>query len=478
MSQDKTEEFIDDKKRQEGKLNSLKDAAAVNATAGFGDYYINAFAIAIKASANQIGLLASLPNLLAPISQLYTSRLMERMSRKKIFSIAIFLQGLMWIPIILTGLLYFKGMQHAPLFLVIFYTIYIIFGNFAMPAWSSWIGDLIEKKDISNFFSLRSRIGSVTALVALIIGGFALDFFKNKTEYHGEFLLFAGFAILFFLAMIFRLLSRHYVLKQYEPKFRFKKKYYFSFRQFVKEAPKRNYGNFALYSALIVMATNVAGPYYSLYMLRNLQFSYIQFMLTMVASTVGTFFFMPLWSKFSDQYGNVNTLRISGFLIPLMCFFWPISVFLLMPLKFYFLLGTSFFGGFAWAGFNLASASFVYDAATPERRSLCVAYSNVLNGLGVVLGTTIGGLLISALKISFIDVIMFVSLVSGIARYGVSFLMVSRITEVREIEKEPTLRVVPLFSQLINIPLYAQNLIIVMGGIPRIIIKKTFQRPD
>ena len=47
--------------------------------------------------------------------------------------------------------------------------------------------------------------------------------------------LFLGFAILFFLAMIARLVSRYYLIKQYEPKFKEDEKYYFSFSQFVKK---------------------------------------------------------------------------------------------------------------------------------------------------------------------------------------------------------------------------------------------------
>jgi MFS family permease len=143
---------------------------------------------------------------------------------------------------------------------------------------------------------------------------------------------------------------------------------------------------------------------------------------------------MPLWGEFAAKYGSIYTLKITGFLMPMLCFLWPLSILLPQPLNFYFLLGVNFFGGSAWAGFELASSNFLFDASIPERRSLCTAYSNILFGFAVIIGTTVGGLLISNLKISFINVIMFVSLISGIARYTVSFIMTPRLREVREIK--------------------------------------------
>ena len=142
---------------------------------------------------------------------------------------------------------------------------------------------------------------------------------------------------------------------------------------------------------------------------------------------------------------------------PVVCFLWPLSAFLAPPIQFYFLLLANFFAGFAWAGFNLAAGNFVYDATTPEKRSLCVAYGSILNGFGIVIGATLGSLLISRLKISFMNIIMFVSLISGVARYLVSFLMFPRVKEARVIETKPSWEAIPLFSQVLALPFYIQN---------------------
>ena len=451
---------------EKSKKSSLKDAASVNATVGFGDNYISAYAIAMGATPTHVGLLTSIPNLIAPLAQLKTSGFMEKTTRKKLFSISILIQSLFWLPIIAVSFLFLKDIKYALLLLVIFYTVYAIFGNFAAPAWISWTGDLVKSREAGAFFGLRNRIGGVTALVSMVTAGFVLDLFKKQSiTLTNTALVFFGFATIFFLAMFFRLLSRHFVLQQYEPEFKLEREHYFSFFQFVKNIPKRTYGKFSLYIALVVFATNIVSPYYALYMLRDLKFSYTQFMLINVVTSVATFIFMTRWGKFSDTFGNIKTLRITGFLIPLICFLWPISIFLSMPNKIYFLLAANFLSGFSWAGFNLAAGNFIYDAATPQKRGLCSAYSSILNGLGVVLGATIGSILISHLRIGFMNVILFVSIVSGISRYLVSVVVLPRIGEVRIIEGKPSWKVVPLASEIYNLHLYLRK------GFPMKILK-------
>jgi MFS family permease len=465
---------LDQKEIQEkikkSKSFSLKDSAAVNATAGFGDTFISPYMIAMGAQNSQIAALTSVPNLIAPLAQLFTSKFMEKYSRRKIFGISILIQCLMWIPIILVSLLFLKNIKVAPILVVIFWTIYCGFANFAAPAWSSWIGDLVKKEEAGRFFGLRNKIGGICALISMLIAGLILDKFQLLAKItNTQAWIFAGFAFIFLLAMTFKLISRHYVLQQYEPNFKFEKEYYFSFFDFIKKASTNNYGRFSIYVAFVVLTVNIAGPFYAVYMLRVLNFTYIQYMLISVFTTIATFIFMPIWGRFTDKFGNIKTLRITGFLIPVICFAWMVSPKFIW--FFYFILAANFFSGFAWAGFNLAAGNFVYDSATPQRRSLCVAYSSVLNGLGVFTGATIGGLLASSLPTTVFTLhrLIFISLISGIARYLVSIIMVNKLKEVRTVESRVSWKDVPLVSEI-----YQLNNNIVREF--PIIIKKPFKK--
>jgi len=437
---------------------SLKDSASANINVGLGENYISAYAVALNASPTEIGLLTSIPNLIAPLAQLATSRAMEKKSRKKVYSKAILFQSLIWLPIIFISFLFLQNLGQAPLLLIIFYTVYALFGNFAAPAWVSWMGDLIDPKEAGKFLGLRNKIGGITALVSMITAGIILDLFKSQADLTSKvYISFIGFGIIFFLAMLFRLLSRHFVLKQHEPPFKFERDSYFSFFQFIKKIPKSNFGKFSLYVALIVLATNIVSPFFTLYMLKDLNYSYVQFMIISVASAVATFVFISKWGKFADKHGNVQMLKITSWLIPIICFLWPVGAYFVPePFKFPFIILINFFSGYAWAGFNMAAGNFVFEAATPQRRGLCSAYSSVMNGIAVFLGATIGSIIISRVNISFMNIILFVSLISGVVRYSIFFVMHRSIKEIREVKKAHW-RVIPMASDILNLQQYVTN---------------------
>ena len=95
------ESYIEeDKLKEEARKISLKEASSYSLMDGFGLRYITPYALALQLSRLQIGLLSSLPALLANFSQIFTPKLMEKQSRKKIVFFGMFLQSLMWLVLI------------------------------------------------------------------------------------------------------------------------------------------------------------------------------------------------------------------------------------------------------------------------------------------------------------------------------------------------------------------------------------------
>lgn len=60
---------------------------------GAGSRYITPYALAIGANNTQIGLLTSIPSLLGNLSQLFTSKIIEKTSRKKNYCNRCFTSG-------------------------------------------------------------------------------------------------------------------------------------------------------------------------------------------------------------------------------------------------------------------------------------------------------------------------------------------------------------------------------------------------
>ena len=87
--------------------HSLKDARAFSLMVGAGETYFSAFAVLLKASTAQIGLLASLPPLIGSFAQLFSAWLGRRLhSRRRIILLGAYLQVLTWLPLTLLPLLF------------------------------------------------------------------------------------------------------------------------------------------------------------------------------------------------------------------------------------------------------------------------------------------------------------------------------------------------------------------------------------
>ncbi|MBI2045705.1 MFS transporter [Candidatus Pacearchaeota archaeon] len=412
---------------------SIKDGSAFGIMDGMGLRYITPYALRLGANNAQIGFLTSIPSLIGNFLQMFASKAMNKYSRKKIILFGVFFQALMWLPLILIGYMFFYrdlNQSTSSNLVVIIYSLIVIFGAFLAPTWNSLMRDVVTK-NTGAYFGRRNRIVGAFVLVSLLIGSFILDYFK-KTN------VFIGFLIIFVIAFFARTISWLFLKKHYEPELKLQKGYFFSFKQFVSKIPQSNFGKFALFVALMMLATSIAAPFFSVYMLKELRFNYVTWMLVTIASSITSIIFMPLWGKVADKYGNLSVIRVSSAFIPFVALLWMASP-LIMRINpiilIIYLLLIECMSGIVWAGFNLSVANFVFDAVTRERFPLCIAYSNFLNGLGIFIGATIGGV-ISSLNFSFgwISPLIFIFILSGVARTMVYVLMIPGIKEVRRVE--------------------------------------------
>ena len=132
--------------------HSIKDGATASIAVGAGENFISAYAIAMNASNFQLGILSALPSLMP--GEIISTKLMNYFSRKKIIINAKIIQAFLWIPILLVSLLFLKDIRFAPWILIIFYSLYTLIGFTINPAWSSWMKDLTNGREIGKYFGL------------------------------------------------------------------------------------------------------------------------------------------------------------------------------------------------------------------------------------------------------------------------------------------------------------------------------------
>jgi MFS family permease len=399
--------------------NSIFDGASHAAMLGLTQSYVVPFALALKATTAQIGLLSSIPSLTMALSQLTAPHLTRKAgSRKRIILPVVLMHALMWIPIMLVPYL-FPGDK--VWWLIGLMTLTAVFGSLALPAWGSLMADLVPEDTRGRYFGQRSRICNFTMLVVSLVAGGILQWTTGSP--------FLGFSIIFAGAVISRLTSWYFLSRMHEPLLKETANNHSSLLSVIRKMRSSNLGRFIAYVSLINFATSLAGPFFAVYMLRDLEFDYLTYVAITATSTIATITFLTRWGKRADKAGNIKVLRITSFLIPALPILWLVSK------QVYYLIPVQILAGFAWSGFTLTSSNFLYDASPQENRTQSIAIFNAVNGVAICLGALTGGFLTPRLPQLLGNSLLCLFLISGVLRGFIVILLLRKVSEVRHVPK-------------------------------------------
>jgi len=271
-----------------------------------------------------------------------------------------------------------------------------------------------------RYFGSRGRITGFIALVSFFIAGFILQFYTNKD-------IFTGYAILFGGATLFRLLSLYFLSRQYEPVQAKEKEDSPSLVKLIKNLGSSNLGKFTLYVALIDFCTCISSPFFAVFLLRDLHYSYLSYVGINSASAISTMLFLTYWGHRADIAGNIKVVRMTTTLIPLVPLLWLASS------NVFYLMAANVFSGFVWSGYGLAAVNFVYDASEPEIRTKRIAIFNATDLIACCAGALIGGYIVPHLPVILGYQLRTLFLISGVLRALVVLFLLRRIVEVRRV---------------------------------------------
>jgi len=359
--------------------HSIKDGAAYAVMAGAGETYFSAFALFLKASTAQIGFLASVPPLLSSLAQVLSAWIGHKTGKRKaIILTGAVLQGLVWLPLMFLPLLFPGQAVELLIFCVI---AYYACGNFAALQWSSLMGDLVAERKRGRFFARRTRLSSITSFVSLVAAGLILHLFEQRD------MTFIGYLLIFAVAFGARMISVYHLAKMYDPPGHVAAMEVPTDSSWWRQLSQAPMLRFSLFIALIQFSVALASPFFSVYLLRDLEFSYLQFMICTAGSILIQFFTLNRWGKISDIFGNRLVMMVCGFTIPVIPFLWLLSS------NFYYLVFTQIVSGFVWAGFSLSTCNFLYELIPPHKRATYLALHNVMANAGTFCGAMLGGFL-------------------------------------------------------------------------------------
>lgn len=362
---------------------SQKEAVASATMTATGDNFFNAFAVYLQATAMQMGLLTAIPQLCGAALQLTSAWLGNYLPRKPMVVITAAIQAIVVCALAILAIL---RPTNSVIWLTGLAVLYFGCTNFIQPQWRAWMGGLVPQRRRGAFFAARTRLTMIASLIVFAGGGALLSFSATLQA------TWAGFALLFSIAVIGRSMSARLLYLMHDPDPRphpeRRKGFRQSMLQLYESLHDRTFRDYSLFVAGMQGVVAISAPFFAVYMLNDLGFTYFQYSLNAIASIITQFMTLGFWGRFTDKYGNRIVMQFCCLTIPLIPILWMLSP------NFYYLLMVQMVSGLVWSAFSLSTANYLYDIR-PQRSDFAVyaATQSALGALAVFCGAIIGGII-------------------------------------------------------------------------------------
>ncbi len=347
-----------------------------------GGVFLVGYALALKASEVQIGLLAAFP-LLANIVQPFSTYAIERIGRRRPLAV---LGGafarLLWL-VVIVGSLYFasrKTLLYVSLWIVALSQVGTAVNNLA---WMSWMADLVREEIRGRYFGLRNAALGAAALLASLAGGYFLDVWKDSHP-RGE---MDALRMLFATGVVCGVISLLIQARIYEPPLHegdgsllFRHRLLLPFRD-------PNFRRFLGFTLAWNFAVYFTAPFFAVYMLKTLKLSYTAVATYAVLSSVADLASAQIWGRLSDRETNKPILLLASLFAASIPYGWLFTT----RDSPYLLAFLHLEGGLFWAGIRLCTGNLVLKISPPSSRSIYFSTFNAVAGLMALIAPILGG---------------------------------------------------------------------------------------
>ena len=386
---------------------------------GLTQSYITPYALAMNASTTQIGFLTGIPSIAMVLTQLVSPILVEKTgNRKRLLLLAAFFHTLMWLPILLIPYIFHS---YQVWWLIAFITLLTALDFLGNAPWNSMMADIVPVEVRGRYFAERSRINNLVALILSFVAGGILQVLTKN--------IFMGFSIIFAGAIVSRFFSFYFLSQMVYPSVVVPKTKQASILKLATTLGSTNIGKYILFNTLMNLSVSFSAPFFSVYMLRDLKFSYLTYVIINATSVLAMLIFMPFWGKRIDKAGSIKVMKAASLFVPVLPVLWLVSS------NIYYLCGVQVIGGFGWSGCILALNIFLYDAAPAENRTRYIALSNGLMFSGSAVGSLLAGIMAPIVPAIMMNRLFTIFLISGVARILVVIFFMPGISEVRQVPK-------------------------------------------
>lgn len=402
-------------KKDKTKRNALYEGVTNSAKTAITSTYSVPLTLALGFSSTTVALVASLPALAGAFSQLLSSKIsMLAQSRQKFLVNTSIIENINYFLFLL--LVAFS--TSSPQLLVFLLVLDTILMNLKAPIWNAILADTVTDGNRGRYFGLRNMLTGGSSFLTTLLAGYILS--KTTGISH-----LSGFVTIFGIALAAGLATTYFQTRFKDPapqNFRVNAGNE-TLTEFFTDRKNSNFARFTKFISLFKLTVNIASPFFAVYMLQALNFTYWEFTIVTTASIISSFLSIKLWGKAIDKVGSRTILTISAALTPVVPFLW------LFTTNVTSLALIEVLSGLIWAGFNLSASTFTLDAIPQKNRLQKYAYNHLLIGIGVFLGAMLGSQLLKLPPIMFGSAFLFVFFISGIARIAVIAFFIRKIHE-------------------------------------------------
>jgi len=248
------------------------------------------------------------------------------------------------------------------------------------PGFTVWFISFIPDDMRARFFSTVNIFNGIVVTGAVIGAGFLVDHFKAG----GNELL--GLQVIRGIAFIFAIID--FILIMGIKEYPYEKTDGVKLKQLLVDPfRERIYLRTVAIAFIWSLSANITGPYYTIYLLDNLNISYSFLMLMNIISVPLLIFFTPLWERYlrRSSWFMMLTVSMGVFLLHylILPFVTVKNVYFLFPSA---ILLSSVFA----VGINLAFANIPYINIPKINKTLFIGFYTAVSHLGALIGISIG----------------------------------------------------------------------------------------
>ena len=355
-----------------------------------GGVFLTGFAVHLGMNEMMIGLLASMPFIVTVFQLPVSLFIWKNGRRKKIVYLSAFLARIIWVPIIIFAVLPITSSYNRSQVILGLIFFSYTFASVSYVSWLSWISDLIPDKIRGNFFGTRNMLCGAAGMIVMLIFGKMLDGLNNQSIG----VLPIGFTVTFVSAVFFGIGSLFFLKKMSEPlqiEREIKKD---SFLKLLSlPMSESNFKKFLIFAFLWSFSVHFASPFFTLYFLRDLKFSYTFVAVLGTLSAFADLTGMKIWGRISDRVKNKAVIQFASWV----AIFLPLAWVTVKPDSFLMPIILHIIGGGFWAGINLCMVNLLLRLSPEENKAVFLSIYNIAGGVGAATGPILAGLVLTSI---------------------------------------------------------------------------------